>query len=132
MPAVPEQKDITRHVVAASIGNAMEWYDIAVYGYFAVYVSKAFFPNNDPTASLLLTFGTFGLSFLVRPIGGVVLGAYARPSRPQGFANDIHRHDDARYAFDHIDADIRDYRHPCADSRSCRPAGAGIFGRRRI
>jgi MHS family proline/betaine transporter-like MFS transporter len=75
--AGPEQKDITRLVIATSIGNAMEWYDIAIYGYFAVYVSKAFFPNNDPTTSLLLTFGTFGLSFLVRPIGGVVLGAYA-------------------------------------------------------
>lgn len=76
-PAGPERKDITRLVVATSIGNAMEWYDIAIYGYFAVYVSKAFFPNSDPTTSLLLTFGTFGLSFLVRPIGGVVLGAYA-------------------------------------------------------
>jgi MHS family proline/betaine transporter-like MFS transporter len=75
--AAPERKDITRLIVATSIGNAMEWYDIAIYGYFAVYVSKAFFPNNDPTTSLLLTFGTFGLSFLVRPIGGVMLGAYA-------------------------------------------------------
>ncbi len=72
-----KQKDITRLIVATSIGNALEWYDIAVYGYFAVYISKAFFPSNDPTTSLLLTFGTFGLSFLVRPIGGVVLGAYA-------------------------------------------------------
>ena len=72
-----KQKDITRLIVATSIGNALEWYDIAVYGYFAVYISKAFFPNNDPTTSLLLTFGTFGLSFLIRPIGGVVLGAYA-------------------------------------------------------
>src|ERR1039458_6606476 len=71
------KKDITRLVVAVSIGNAMEWYDIASYGYFAVYVSKAFFPNNDPTISLLLTFGTFGLAFLIRPIGGVILGAYA-------------------------------------------------------
>src|SRR6266702_5833941 len=72
-----KQKDITRLIVATSIGNALEWYDIAVYGYFAVYISKAFFPSNDPTTSLLLTFGTFGLSFLVRPIGGVVLCAYA-------------------------------------------------------
>ncbi|HAR14176.1 MAG TPA: MFS transporter, partial [Bradyrhizobium sp.] len=56
---------------------ALEWYDIAVYAYFAVYLSKAFFPANDPTTSLLLTFGSFGLSFLIRPIGGVVLGAYA-------------------------------------------------------
>jgi MHS family proline/betaine transporter-like MFS transporter len=73
--ATTERKNITKLVVATSLGNALEWYDIAVYGYFAVYLSKAFFPNNDPTISLLLTFGTFGLSFLIRPIGGVVLGA---------------------------------------------------------
>src|SRR5450432_3785069 len=75
--AEPRQKNIVRLIVATSIGNALEWFDISVYAYFAVYVSKAFFPNSDPTVSLLLTFGTFGLSFLVRPIGGVVLGAYA-------------------------------------------------------
>jgi MFS family permease len=60
-------------VMATSIGNALEWYDIAIYGYFAVYISKAFFPNVDPTISLLLTLGTFGLSFLSRPLGGVLL-----------------------------------------------------------
>src|SRR5580700_7778270 len=71
------EKSIVRLIVATSIGNALEWYDITIYGYFAIYVSRAFFPNSDPTTSLLLTFGTFGLAFLVRPIGGVVLGAYA-------------------------------------------------------
>src|SRR5215475_8806800 len=70
-------KNIARLVVATSLGNALEWFDISVYAYFAVYVSKAFFPSNDPTTSLLLTFGTFGLSFLIRPIGGVMLGTYA-------------------------------------------------------
>jgi MFS transporter, MHS family, proline/betaine transporter len=72
-----QEKSFTRLIVAVSIGNALEWYDISSYGYFAVYVSKAFFPNSDPTISLLLTFGTFGLAFLIRPIGGLVLGAYA-------------------------------------------------------
>jgi len=75
--SVPKQQDVTKLIIATSIGNALEWYDIAVYGYFAIYVSKAFFPNDDPTTSLLLTFGTFGLSYLARPIGGVLLGAYA-------------------------------------------------------
>ena len=75
--SVPKQQDVTKLIIATSIGNALEWYDIAVYGYFAIYVSKAFFPNDDPTTSLLLTFGTFGLSYLARPIGGVMLGAYA-------------------------------------------------------
>jgi MFS transporter, MHS family, proline/betaine transporter len=75
--AGPKEKKLTKLIVAVSIGNALEWYDISSYGYFAIYVAKAFFPNSDPTVSLLLTFGTFGLAFLVRPIGGLVLGAYA-------------------------------------------------------
>jgi MHS family proline/betaine transporter-like MFS transporter len=75
--AVPQKKGFRKLIVAVAIGNALEWYDISAYGYFAVYVSRAFFPNSDQTISLLLTFGTFALAFLVRPIGGVVLGAYA-------------------------------------------------------
>src|SRR5580692_11453494 len=71
------EKSFTKLVVAVSIGNALEWYDISSYGYFAIYVSKAFFPNSDPTISLLLTFATFGLAYFIRPVGGVVLGAYA-------------------------------------------------------
>lgn len=64
-------------VVATSAGNALEWFDIAIYGFFAIYIGKHFFPTTNQTASLLLTFGTFGASYLVRPIGGMVLGAYA-------------------------------------------------------
>src|ERR1700679_1284316 len=75
--ADPKEKSFAKLIAAVSIGNALEWYDISSYGYFAVYFSKAFFPNNDPMISLLLTFGTFGLAFLVRPIGGLMLGAYA-------------------------------------------------------
>src|SRR6202046_5982346 len=71
------EKSIARLIVATSLGNALEWYDITLYGYFAIYVSKAFLPNDDQTTSLLLTFGTFGLAYLARPIGGIVLGAYA-------------------------------------------------------
>jgi MHS family proline/betaine transporter-like MFS transporter len=66
-----------RVIAAASIGNALEWYDIAVYAIFATVISKVFFPAQDETVSLLLTLGTFGVSFLIRPIGAVVLGAYA-------------------------------------------------------
>lgn len=76
-PKASGEKNIARLIVATSIGNALEWYDITVYGYFAVYISKAFFPNDSQTTSLLLTFGTFGLAYLARPIGGLMLGAYA-------------------------------------------------------
>jgi MFS transporter, MHS family, proline/betaine transporter len=67
----------SRIIVAASIGNALEWFDLLIYGYFAVTLSKLFFPKDDPTVSLLLTFGTFGTAYLVRPLGAIVLGAYA-------------------------------------------------------
>ncbi len=63
-------------IAAASFGNALEWFDILVYGYFAVTIADVFFPSSDPTASLLLTLGTFGASYVVRPLGAVVLGAY--------------------------------------------------------
>jgi len=64
-------------IAAASIGNALEWYDILVYGYFAVTISRLFFPTADQTLSLLLALGTFGVSYLVRPLGAIVLGGYA-------------------------------------------------------
>jgi MHS family proline/betaine transporter-like MFS transporter len=69
--------NVVKLVVATSLGNALEWFDISVYAYFAVYLSRAFFPTSDTTTSLLLTFGTFALTFLARPIGGVLLGTYA-------------------------------------------------------
>jgi MFS family permease len=75
--ALARGKNVTKLVVATSLGNALEWFDISVYAYFAVYLSNAFFPTEDSTTSLLLTFGTFALTFLARPIGGVLLGTYA-------------------------------------------------------
>jgi len=66
-----------KEVFAASIGNTLEFYDLVIYGYFAVVISKLFFPAENPTTSLLLAVGTFGISFLMRPLGAVVLGSYA-------------------------------------------------------
>ncbi|MGI4857048.1 MAG: MFS transporter [Janthinobacterium lividum] len=68
---------LTQVVIATSAGNALEWFDIAIYAIFAVYIGKNFFPAANETASMLLTFGSFGASYLVRPLGGMVLGAYA-------------------------------------------------------
>ncbi len=64
-------------IAAASIGNALEFYDFIIYGFFAVPISETFFPGHDPTIRLLLTFGTFSVSFLARPVGALVLGAFA-------------------------------------------------------
>jgi MHS family proline/betaine transporter-like MFS transporter len=64
-------------LAAISAGNALEWFDFVIYGYFAVTIADNFFPVGNKTASLLLTFGTFGIAFLMRPIGAVVIGNYA-------------------------------------------------------
>src|SRR3974390_2565347 len=75
-PKIESRSRTFRVLAAASIGNALEWYDILVYGYFAVTISKLFFPASDQTVSLLLALGTFGVAYLIRPVGAIVLGAY--------------------------------------------------------
>ncbi len=66
----------TKLIVASSLGNALEFYEILVYGYFAVVISKVFFPVGNETVSLLVTYGTFGISFLARPVGAIFFGHY--------------------------------------------------------
>ncbi|WP_035178747.1 MFS transporter [Acidocella facilis] len=66
-----------RLIAAASAGNALEFYDFMVYGYFALAIGQSFFPAHSETARLLLTFGTFGISFFARPIGAIILGRLA-------------------------------------------------------
>ena len=72
---VPQDNKKTRQAVSAAvIGNVLEWYDFAVYAYVAVYIAKNFFPQGDPVTGLLATFLTYGLGFLARPLGGIILG----------------------------------------------------------
>jgi MHS family proline/betaine transporter-like MFS transporter len=66
-----------RAVAAASISNALEWFDFVVYGFFAATMAKLFFPAGDETVSLLLALATFGVTFVMRPIGALMLGGYA-------------------------------------------------------
>ena len=56
------------------IGNLLEWYDFAIYGYFAATIGRVFFPAQDPVAQVLSAFGIFALGYLMRPIGGMVIG----------------------------------------------------------
>lgn len=64
-------------LIAASIGNAIEWYDWTVYATFAIYFATQFFPANDPGAALLNTTATYAVAFFFRPIGGWLLGRFA-------------------------------------------------------
>ncbi|MCQ9389891.1 MFS transporter [Brevibacterium sp. 50QC2O2] len=91
-PEAPTGKQLKpwKIILASCVGNALEWYDIAIYAYFSVYLSKAFFPSDNEFVSLLLTLTTFALSFFIRPIGALVLGSYAdRHGRKPGLTMTI-------------------------------------------
>src|SRR5215467_10358265 len=74
---LPHHAGRWRAVTAASIGNAFEWFDFVIYGFFAVTIAKLFFPVGNETASLLLTLASFGVTFVMRPFGAIVLGNLA-------------------------------------------------------
>lgn len=65
-----------RAIIACLIGNLFEIFDFGVYGYFAVQIGKAIFPSTDPVTSVLASFATYGVGFLMRPVGAMVLGSY--------------------------------------------------------
>jgi MFS family permease len=69
---------VPNRIVAATVaGNALEFYDFVTYAFFAVYIGEAFFPASTPFMSLLLSVAVFGVGFVFRPLGGVLIGAYA-------------------------------------------------------
>ncbi|KAG0737046.1 hypothetical protein G6F24_018105 [Rhizopus arrhizus] len=74
--ATAQERSGRKAVIAASAGNALEWYDFTVYALFAVYIGQNFFHNEDPTVQLMASFLAFGLGFVVRPLGALVLGSY--------------------------------------------------------
>ncbi|MGJ7501549.1 MFS transporter [Variovorax sp. ZT5P49] len=76
-PVASGQRVPTRVVAATVAGNALEFYDFVTYAFFAVYIGKAFFPASTPMGSLLLSVAVFGVGFFARPLGGVLIGAYA-------------------------------------------------------
>jgi len=81
---------LTSVIVAATIGNVLEWFDFLVYGFFAATLAEVFFPIGNPTVSLLITFAAFGLSYVVRPLGAAVIGTYTdRAGRKAGLTLSI-------------------------------------------
>lgn len=78
----PQTKVITattrkRAIFATVIGSGLEWFDFSGYAFFAVIIGKLFFPAGNEATSLLLALATFGVGFVVRPFGGILLGVYA-------------------------------------------------------
>jgi MFS transporter, MHS family, proline/betaine transporter len=74
--ALADSRMRRRVILASILGNGLEWFDFVSYGYFASIIAKVFFPA-DSDLSLMLTYATFAVGFVVRPVGGIVLGAYA-------------------------------------------------------
>ena len=66
-----------RAVAAVVLGNALEFYDFTIYAFFAKAIGETFFPAKDATASLLASLALFGIGYAMRPIGGVLIGAFA-------------------------------------------------------
>jgi MFS transporter, MHS family, citrate/tricarballylate:H+ symporter len=66
-----------RAVAAATIGNALEFYDFVTYTFFSIQIGHAFFPGKSAYVSLMLSLATFGAGFITRPIGGIIIGRYA-------------------------------------------------------
>jgi MFS transporter, MHS family, proline/betaine transporter len=74
---MPPNASRTKQIIAAVIGNALEWYDFVVFGFLIAIISRLFFPAESEYASLLLTTATFGVGFFMRPVGAIVLGVFA-------------------------------------------------------
>jgi MFS transporter, MHS family, proline/betaine transporter len=72
-----EPEVLRRAVRGAAIGNTVEWYDFAIYGFLATYIADKFFPSGDETAALLNTFAIFAAAFFMRPLGGFFFGPLA-------------------------------------------------------
>ena len=64
----------SRHALAGTIGNVLEWYDFAVYGFLAPVMSPLFFPEDDVISGLINTYGIFAAGYLMRPMGGIIFG----------------------------------------------------------
>jgi MHS family proline/betaine transporter-like MFS transporter len=65
---------MNRVIVSCMIGNALEWYEFTLYGYFASIIGKLFFPSEDPLVSLISAFAVFAAGFLMRPLGALLFG----------------------------------------------------------
>lgn len=72
--AVQPASPSARLIFAGIVGNVMEWYDFAIYGYFAALIGSLYFPSKDASISLIAAFGVFAIGYLMRPLGGLLFG----------------------------------------------------------
>ena len=123
--AAPPQSAL-RTALAGLIGNVLEWFDFAVYGYFASDIGRQFFPQSSPPRSSCSRSPSFALGFVARPVGSLVLGTGRRPHRPPRAADALDRADGRRDAPPRPAA--RPTRRSASPRRSCSSRCGSIQG----
>ena len=126
-----ERRQKIKAVVRVASGNFLEMYDFIIYGYYATYIARTFFPADNEFVSLMAAFLAYGAGFLIRPIGAVVLGSYTdRVGRRAGLILSLVA-DGGRHGLDRVHARLRDDRHIGADHHRHGPSHPGLLRRRR-
>jgi MHS family proline/betaine transporter-like MFS transporter len=74
MPLPTASRSPIKSLISSSVGNVLEWYEYTLYAYFATVISDLFFPTNNPSVSMMMTFATFAVGLAARPIGGIIFG----------------------------------------------------------
>jgi MHS family proline/betaine transporter-like MFS transporter len=128
---VIDRPTLNRAVAAAALGNAMEWFDFGVYGYLAVTLGQVFFPGGKPAIQLIAALAAFTAAFVVRPLGGIVLGPLGdRYGRHKVLAMTMVMMAIGTFSIGLIL--LCPDRHGRPGAAALRKAGAGLFDRRRI
>ena len=128
--AVPPEMTLRRVVIAATIGNVLEWFDLVIYGFLAVTLAQVFFPTGIPNVSLWSHSARSARRSGAR--SGRSPSAPIRQARSEGRVDAVNRADDDWDDADGVDAELRGDGHHRAGPDHTRAPVAGIFGRRRI
>ena len=121
-----------RAIISCALGNFVELYDFLIFGLFAAQIGANFFPASNPTTPLLSAFATYGVGFLMRPVGAIVIGAYGdRRGRKAALVLTVGLMAGAHGA-DRPHSLLRLDRHRRPDPADPVPAGAGLLDRRRV
>lgn len=77
LPHTRSRRSAARAIFATTLGNGLEFFDLVLYAFFSTFIARAYFPSDDPILSLMSTFAVFGVGYLSRPLGALLIGHYA-------------------------------------------------------
>lgn len=128
MTQQPTRAGTVGAILRVTSGNFLEQFDFFLFGFYATYIARTFFPAESEFAALMLTFAVFGSGFLMRPIGAVVLGAYIdRIGRRKGLMVTLAIMGCGTLLIALVPW-LSDYRRAGADPRVSGPSAAGVLG----